>query len=460
MSEIFSHFLVQAVDLIWGLPLVFLLIGGGLGLVFYSSLLPIVGFAHAIRLVLGHYKERDKKAPGQLSHFQALTNALAATVGLGNIGGVAVALTQGGPGAVFWMWVAALIGMNTKFFECSLAVMYRGKDYKGEVQGGPMYVIAQALPGFFRPMAYMFAICGLIGCMALFQVNQLAEYLENHYQWDRLTVGIFSAIAVGFVLKGGLKRMGKVTGALVPGMAIFYVIGSLVIISLNFEKVPGVFALIFHDAFTGQALFGGAAAWGFIEVMKVGVKRAAFSNEAGVGTAPMAHSNAKTTEPISEGLVAMLGPFFDTIIICTMTAVVILITLPVEKFQGVAGVLITIEAFEASLPGVGQHLLGIAILLFSFTTMIGMANYNGKCWDFIFKGRWGMTQNTFILVFCGTLIFGSLTRLENVVNILDIGYGLMAYPNMIATIWLAPKVKKALKEYFKRHLNDGKAHLF
>lgn len=451
MLEVISGFLSTTVDLVWGLPLITLLIGGGFGLFIYSGLLPLRGFFHAFRLITGKFKHPgDQMAEGQISHFQALTNALAATIGLGNIAGVAVAITQGGPGAVFWMWMAAFIGMNTKFFECSLAVMYRGKDYLGEVQGGPMYVISQTLPKPLRWMAWFFAICGMVGCMALFQVNQLSTYLKDQYSMEPLFVGITCAVLVAIVLKGGVRRLGKVTSSLVPSMAVIYSVGSLVVIFLNLEKVPELLVLIVTDAFTGEAMFGGVVGYGVLEVLKVGVKRAAFSNEAGVGTAPMAHGNAKTNEPISEGFVAMLGPFFDTMVICTMTALVILITLPLEVFQDVAGITITVQAFESTLPGFGSHFLGISIILFSFTTMLGMANYNEKCWNFVFRGRWGMGENTFILVFCSTLVVGAVSAVDNVVNLLDIGYGLMAYPNMIATIWLAPRVKVALKDYFKK----------
>ena len=451
MAQWFSGFLAQLVDVVWGAPLVLLLLGGGLGLFFYSSFLPLKGFFHAFSLIMGKHAAKEKKAEGQLTHFQALSNALAATVGLGNIAGVAVALTQGGPGAVLWMWLAALVGMNTKFYECTLALMYRGKDYQGEVQGGPMYVISQAMPKAFAPAAVFFSICGMIGCMALFQVNQLSSFLNDQYHVDKMTVGVISAVLIGFILLGGVVRIARVSSKLVPSMAVIYIAGCLVVLGLNIEKIPSMLMLIVSDAFTGQAMFGGAAGWGIMEVMNVGVKRAAFSNEAGVGTAPMAHGNAKTNEPVSEGLVAMLGPFLDTMIICTMTALVILITLPLEAFRDVGGITITVEAFETTLPGFGRHVLGTAVLLFSITTMIGMANYNEKCWNFLFKGRYGMGRKTFILFFCTTLIFGAVVEIESVVNLLDIGYGLMAWPNMIATIWLAPKVKAALIDYFKRY---------
>lgn len=447
-----SRFLSVLVDYVWGPPLVILLVGGGLLLLLYSRLLPLRGIPHAFRLVVGRiHHEGEDKAQGQISHFQALTNALAATIGLGNIAGVAVAITQGGPGAVFWMWVAAFIGMNTKFFECTLSVMYRGQDYQGEVQGGPMYVIRRALPKITHPLAYFFAFCGLIGTLALFQVNQLSAYLSEQYQVEPLIVGVVSAIFVFITVKGGVRRIGHITGTLVPVMCLLYVLMSMVVILLQLERVPLVFMRIFSEAFTGGAVLGGAEGYAVFQVLQIGVKRAAFSNEAGIGTAPMAHGNARTNEPISEGLVAMLGPFFDTMVVCTMTALVILLSLPPGSAQDASGIVLTTEAFEASLPGLGAHFIGVAVLLFALTTMLGMANYNQKCWDFIFKGRFGFGHTTFLAVFSVTLIWGSVSSMRDVVNLLDSGYALMAFPNMLATIWLAPKVKAAMSEYFTKY---------
>lgn len=447
-----SDILARIVDIVWGLPLVMLLIGGGGLLFIYSGLLPLRGFIHGFRLMLGKYKHPgESKAEGQISHFQALTNALAATVGLGNISGVAVAIGQGGPGAVFWMWVASVIGMNTKFFECTQAVMYRGKDFRGEVQGGPMYVIAMALPKSLRFLAYFFAICGLVGCMALFQTNQLAHYMEEQVGLPPISVGIGGALFVYVVMMGGVRRLGHVTASLVPVMTLLYVVSCLTILGMNIEKVPATFMAIFREAFTGSAAAGGALGWAFMEVMKTGVKRAAFSNEAGVGTAPMAHSNVKTNEPVSEGFVAMLEPFLDTIIVCTMTALVILISLPPGHRDVEEGILLTRLAFDESLGAFGPWLLGAAIFLFASTTMVGMANYNLKCWNFLFRGRRLLREHTFFLFFCSSMVFASVAELSDVVNILDIGYGLMAYPNMIAVFILAPKVKAALKEYMSKY---------
>lgn len=453
-----SEILSTIVDYVWGLPLVFLLVGGGIYLLFISRFVPLKGFSRAVKLILGKYHhEGETRAEGQLHHFQALCTALAATVGMGNIAGVAVAITQGGPGAVFWMWVAAFIGMNTKFFECSLSVMFRGKDYRGEVQGGPMYVIRAALPKKFHFLAFFFAICGLVGTLSLFQVNQLASYLHEEYSVAPIAVGIVSAIFVGYALLGGVRRLGLISSYVVPLMCFFYVVCGVVIICLQCDKVPGVFALIFKEAFSGRAAAGGAMGVAVIEVLKIGVKRASFSNEAGMGTAAMAHGNAKTSEPISEGLVAMIGPSLDTLIVCTITALIILTSLPVGMAADVSGVVLTTNAFEQALPGFGKHFLGVAILLFSITTMVGSANYNEKCWNFLFQGRKFFKESTFIGVYCLTLVVGAVAQQADVVNLLDIGFALMAFPNLLATVYLAPRVKTELQSYLKRYPLKGKA---
>ncbi len=457
----------------WGPALVILLIGGGLVLMIFSRLIPFTGFAHALRLTLGKYHHPgDSDDPGQISHFKALCNALAATVGLGNIAGVAVAITTGGPGAIFWMWVAAFIGMNTKFFECSLAVMYRGRDHTGEVQGGPMYVIDKALPGYFKPLAIFFAVCGMVGTTALYTANQTVSFF--HESWlgrtpentvyilgdiprDKLIMGVACAALISYVLLGGIKRLANWTGAMVPLMCLFYVVTALVVIGLNLDAVPGAFGSIFTEAFAPSAVYGGAQG-AFIAVLITGVKRAAFSNEAGVGTAPMAHSNAKTTEPISEGLVAMLGPLIDTIIVCTMTALVILVSTTPDDYEGKKGVVLTHYAFTQTLGNLGTHGLAIAVALFGFSTMVGMANYNSKCWNYLFRGSLGTAGKWIFLVwFAFTLIVGATAPHDEMITLIDTAYGLMAFPTMITTLILAPRVVRALKEYKRKHV--GKTNL-
>lgn len=456
----FSEFLSKVVDIVWGPPLVTLLIGGGLYLILFSRMKILLGFGHAVKLLFSGSHGEDADAPGQISHFRALTNALAATVGMGNIAGVAVAITQGGAGAVFWMWVTAFVGMNTKFFECTLSMLYRGTDYRGEVQGGPMYVIESALPKSLRPLAVMFAVCGLVGTLAIFNANQITGLIVEEFatvfsdggtryaEVAPLIVGLILAGMVFYILLGGLQRLADFTSKIVPSMCIIYVLACLGILLENIEHILPTFLSIFTEAFAPSAVAGGVAG-GVISVMVVGVKRAAFSNEAGMGTAPMAHSNAKTKEPVSEGLVAMLGPFIDTIVVCTMTALVILITIE-ELPKDLSGILLTREVFAISYGKYGPWLLTFVGFLFSFSSLVGFSNYNKKCWDFLFRGRWIFGNRTFIAFYCGTIVLGAIAELTDVINILDIGFALMAIPNMIATILLASKVRHATLDYFHR----------
>jgi alanine or glycine:cation symporter, AGCS family len=455
-------------NIAWGIPLIILLVGGGLVLMIFSRLIPFTGFAHALRLTLGRYHHPgDDHDPGQISHFKALCNALAATVGLGNIAGVAVAINQGGPGAVFWMWITAIVGMNTKFFECTLAVMYRGKDHTGQIQGGPMYVIDNALPRAFKPLAIFFAVCGLVGTTAIFTANQTTAFiydvwakpLASDASWlgmprDKVLIGIALAALITYVLLGGLKRLAQWTSALVPAMCLFYILGSITALALKPDAIPQAFASIFTSAFSIQAGVGGVEG-GLVAILIIGVKRAAFSNEAGIGTAPMAHSNAKTTEPISEGLVAMLGPMIDTLIVCTMTALVILVFVPPNELSQYNKILLTNHAFTNAFGQWGTHTLGIAVALFGFSTMVGMANYNSKCFNYLLRNRLGTPgPKIFLTWFAATLILGAALPSDDMLNLVDSAYALMAIPTMTSTIILAPHVTRALRTYKQKHFGN------
>ncbi len=307
---------------------------------------------HTIQILLGRYD--NIKDPGQINHFQALSSALSATIGMGNIAGVAIAITTGGPGAIFWMWVAGAVGMATKFFTCTLSCMYRKKDEDGVVQGGPMYFIEVGLGKHFKPLAMMFAFCGMFGCLAIFQSNQLASLLDQHWAIDPGITGFIAMFIVGAVILGGITRVGRVASTIVPTMCFLYIASCLYVICTHYVQVPEMIMSIFRAAFGGEAVIGGAVGLTVKEILIIGVKRAAFSNEAGIGTAAMAHGAAKTAEPVREGLVAMIGPFIDTHIICTMTALVILST-------GVSatgdGVVMTANAFESAMPGIGKIIL-------------------------------------------------------------------------------------------------------
>ncbi|MCP4314195.1 MAG: alanine:cation symporter family protein [Bacteroidetes bacterium] len=436
-------------DLAWGTPLLVLLLGGGLFFLVYSRLLPFRYFSHAIAILRGKYDNPDE--PGQINHYQALSTALAATVGMGNISGVALAIAMGGPGAIFWMWVSALLGVTTKYFTCTLAVMYRGRDSKGELQGGPMYVIVEGLGKNWRPLAVFFSLMGMIGVLPMFQVNQLTQIVRDvvlipngvmaGFGTD-LASGLVVSVLVGLVIFGGIKRIGKVTGRMVPVMVVLYVISVLVIIFSQPDRIIPSFALIFRDAFSAQSVLGGSLGALFI----TGVRRAAFSNEAGIGTAPMAHGAAKTNEPVREGLVAMLGPVVDTILVCTMTALALIMT-GVWNSGESDGITLTADAFESALPGIGAYLLTLCVFVFSISTMLSFPYYGTKCYSFVFGARRSYLYKWFYII---TIPLGATATLGTVVGIFDGAYALMALPTMISALLLSPSVIRASKDYFKR----------
>lgn len=444
--------LVTIVDLAWGPPLLALLLGGGAYLLLRSRFLPFAGFRHAIDVLRGRFD--DPNDPGRITHFQALSTALSSTIGLGNISGVAIAISQGGPGAVFWMWLAAIVGMATKFFTCTLAVMYRGEGEDGEPVGGPMYYIEKGLGPRWRAASVLFSVCGMIGCLAMFQTNQLAEILQEGYAVEGVPlpniVGVIAMVLVGIVVLGGVKRIATVASRLVPAMCVLYLALVSVILVMHIGDVPAMFSLIVRSAFQPDAAFGGAAGVTVWVVIQTGVKRAAFSNEAGVGTAPMAHGAARTAEPVREGLVAMLGPFIDTLVVCTLTAFAILasgVWTPELASEGISGVSMTMRAFEGSLGGLGKYGLTVVVLLFSFSTMFGYSFYGRTCFAYLFGDK---HVRVFDVFFVGTLYVGAIYSADIVVNLLDSAFAFMAFPNMLATLLLAPRVMKAAEEYFAK----------
>lgn len=327
--EQLNSIIANFTDFMWNKPVLILMLGGGAFFTIYSRLVPLRFFRHAIHILTGRYDSASD--PGQITHFQALSSALASTVGMGNIGGVAVAIYTGGPGALFWMWVSAVIGMATKFFTCTLSIMYRGRDERGEVQGGPMYYIEEGLGKRFKPLAIFFSVAGLFGCLTFFQANQLSQmirdflykpaqlFTENPITGDAFS-GVIMAAVVGLVVFGGIRRIAQVASRLVPFMVGVYLLAAVLILFSHLSEIPDLLWLIVTDAFSGNAVLGGAVG----TVIATGIRRAAFSNEAGIGTEAMAHGAAKTKEPVREGLVAMLGPLIDTIVVCSITALVIL----------------------------------------------------------------------------------------------------------------------------------------
>ena len=436
-------------SLMWGYPLLILMMGGGIFFTVYSRFTPFRFFRHGIKILLGQYD--NPRDPGDLTHFQALSTALASTVGMGNISGVAVAISMGGPGALFWMWISAFVGMSTKFFTCTLSIMFRGKDDRGDVQGGPMYVIETALGRKFKALAILFSTAGLIGCLPLFQANQLTQIIRDEI-WKNngwftdsvltgnLVVGIPVAVLVALVIFGGIKRIGYVASRLVPLMVSLYLLAGIFIMITNLEHIPDILALIFSDAFSGKAAAGGVVG----SVIITGVRRASFSNEAGLGTEAMAHGAAKTREPVREGLVAMLGPFIDTIVVCSITGIVILLS---GLWQGdeTSGVTLTTMAFSQELGSMGKSLLLICVFIFSLTTMFGQSYYGSKCIGYLFGTRWQQKYNLFYVI---AVIFGAVVSLNVVINIIDGVYALMAIPTMVSALLLSPQVMKEAKRYF------------
>lgn len=438
------------------------LILGALFFTVYMGFINFTGFKLALQHVAGKFDKKDEK--GEVSHFQALTTALSATVGLGNIAGVAIAISMGGPGATFWMIIAGLLGMSTKFVECTLGVKYRNIDKKGVVSGGPMYYMTKALKnrklgGLGKFLAIIFALLiigGSLGGGNMFQANQSFSQLANMFpsfaSYGTL-YGVILAILVGVVVIGGIRSIAKVTDKIVPFMAVFYVIVALIIIFMNIGRTGEALKLIWDGAFAPGALKGG-----LVGVMIVGFQRAAFSNEAGVGSASVAHSAVKTNYPITEGLVALLEPFIDTVVICTMTALVIIFTGMYNNPLGLDGVQLTSAAF-GSVFSWFPYLLIIAIFLFAFSTMISWSYYGLNGFKFLF-GKYFKNdktiRNVYYAIFLTFIIIGSASSLGAVVDFSDMMILSMALPNIFTLYILAKEVKTDLKDYLKIIKNDNK----
>ena len=435
--------LEQAVGLIWGMWLVVLLAGTGLFLTIRLGLPQVRGFRHSIDLLRGKYD--DEHDPGEISHFQALSAALSATIGLGNIAGVAIAVSTGGPGALVWMWLIGFIGMATKAASCTLSVLYRKVDPDGTVRGGPMYYIEQGLGPSWRPVAMLFA--GLVAIASfgggnMFQANQVAEAMGNAYGLPRWLTGLALAGGVALVIIGGIRRIGQVASRLVPAMCLIYLGGAATVLLIHAGDIPAAFGIIFADAFTGNAVAGGVLG----EVIRQGVRRGTFSNEAGLGSAPIAHAAAKTNWAAREGLVAMLGPFIDTIVVCTMTGLVIVITGFHTRYEEISvGVGLTAAAFDSVLTGFGTFFVNTAVLLFAFSTMISWSYYGEQGAWYLFGRRASLP---FKAVFVVMIFVGAVWKLDSVVNFSDASFGLMAVPNVLALLLLSGKIRAEHHRYF------------
>ena len=440
-------------DLMWGTPLVILLVGGGIYFMIHSSFKPYRYFGHAINLILG--KHDSDKDPGSIPHSQALATALSGTLGLGNIAGVAIAITVGGPGSIFWMWITAIAGVSTKFYTASLSVMYRKENLDGQLCGGPMYVITEGMGRRWFPLAAVFSVACMIGALPIFQANQFVQLLrdlvaeplnlatkENHFSFD-LVASLIIASFVALVIRGKIQRIGTFAIRIVPTMIAIYLFATSFILFEYFDQIPDVFVLIINDAFTGSAVAGGSLG----TVIMIGIRRGAFSNEAGIGTESMAHGTAKTREPIREGLVAMMGPVIDTLIMCTATAFIILLTGVWEINDNLYGVTLTAIALDTVFPFFGKYLLLVMVGFLSFTTMVTMWFYGVRSAGFLFGEK---NSGFYTPVYLTLLIAGSVVSLDIVNGLILATFATMAIPTMISTLYLSPKVKVAANQYFEK----------
>ena len=428
---------------------------GAVFFTFYLRFINFRGFLHAIDLVRGRYS--DPKNPGEVSHFQALTTALSGTVGLGNIAGVAVAISIGGPGATFWMICAGLLGMSLKFAECTLGVMYRDEYPDGTVAGGPMFYLSKGLAEkgmapLGKVLAIVFSVCcigGAIGGGNMFQANQAYAMVAKVFGEDSLLgstpslFGFILAFFVAIVIIGGIKSIARVTATLVPVMAAVYMAAALYIVLSNIGEVPSALGLIVTGAFSPEGVLGGA-----VGALIQGLQRAAFSNEAGVGSASIAHSAVKTNEPVTEGFVALLEPFIDTVVICTMTALVIIITGAYANDQGLSGVNLTSMAFTSVFPWF-DYILMVAVVLFAYSTLLSWSYYGTKCWAYIF-GNSKMVELSFRIIFCLFIVVGTVMSLGNVIDFSDSMIFSMSLANILGLYILAPVVKRELESYWSR----------
>ncbi len=464
--ESISAGISNTASFVWTFVL-FLLILGGVFFLVYSRFIHYRYFSHAIAVLRGKY--HNPNDPGQISPYEALSTALASTVGMGNIAGVAAAISIGGPGALFWMWVTAFVGMSTNFFTSTASVMYRGKDSAGVVQGGPMYVIREAFSPAWKPLAILFSVCCLVGCLPIFQANQLTQVivdigirskdLKDHtfnigveINTAKFIIGTILMIISAIVIIGGIQRIGQWAGKMVPLMIIIYFGAVLVILIMNIGVVPHYLWMVITDAFAADHYRGEPALGGIVGGLIVtGVRRASFSNEAGIGTAPMALAASQTAEPIREGLVSMLSPVIDTLIVCTLTALAILVT-GVWDTTGVSGVTLTVNAFENSLGETGKILLLISAFFFAITSLFSYSYYGNKAISFMFGVGAGKWYDYFYLA---TIILGAIASMADVMNLIDIAYALMAVPTMLSGFVLAPKVMAEAKSYFQRMTDRG-----
>lgn len=445
--QTFENYLSQISAFIWGVPMLVMLFGVGLYLTFGLHAMPWRKLGKACS-ILWRGRSVDKDIEGDISPFQALMTALSGAIGTGNIAGVATAIYLGGPGAVFWMWITALIGMATNFTEAYLAVRFREQDELGNYVGGPMYYIRNGLGPRWHWLGIVFALFAMFAAFGIgntVQANSVADAAYTSFGIPTWLTGIVLALLTGAVIIGGIKRIGEVAGKLVPFMAIAYVLGATGVIISSIDQVPATLALIVNDAFTGTAAAGGFAGASVWAALRFGIARGIFSNEAGLGSTPIAHAAARTNDPFKQGMVAMLGTFIDTIIVCTMTALVILMT--GVWTSGETGASLSALAFHTGLPGPGDWIVTLGLILFAFTTLLAWSYYGERCAEFLFGVR---VIFAYRLLWIVVIVIGAIGNLTVIWLLADVMNGLMAIPNLIALALLSPLVFRAARERLAR----------
>lgn len=443
-----SSFLSTISGWVWGPVMLILLLGTGIYLTLGLKGIPQRKLGYGFAMLFAGRKQTTD--PGDITPFQALATALAATVGTGNIAGVATAIHLGGPGAVFWMWVTALVGMATKYGEAVLAVNFRETNAAGQYVGGPMYYIRNGLGANWRWLAFLFALFATIAAFGIgntVQSNSVSQVLyESRWAIPKWLTGLVLAVGVGAVLLGGLQRLARVTEKLVPFMAVVYVLGALLVLALNASEIPGAFGLIVSDAFTGTAAAGGFAGAGVLMAIRFGVARGIFSNEAGLGSAPIAHAAARTNSPVRQGVVAMLGTFIDTIVVCTMTALVIIST--GAWSTGTTGAQLSAQAFTTGMPGPGGWIVSFGLAIFAFSTMLAWSYYGERSAEYLLGSR---VITPYRILWVIAVFIGAVAQLDIVWLVADVMNALMAIPNLIALLLLSPVIFRLTRQYF-----DGK----
>lgn len=435
-------------NFVWGAPMLILLLGTGIYLTVRQGWPQIRHFGYMMKNTIGKIKEKGDGA-GEITPYQAVATAMAATVGVGNIAGVATAIASGGPGAIFWMWLSAIFGMCTKYSEAILAVNFRDKLPDGSYIGGPMKYIEKGLNA--KWLAVIFAMFGGLACFGtgnMVQSNSVAQVMKTSFGISPKITGIALAILVGIVIIGGLKNIVKVTSILVPFMAVAYIIGGIVLIVINFRNIPTAFGLIFSTAFTGTAAIGGFLGATVKTSINKGLARGIFSNEAGLGSAPIAHATAKVSHPCQQGLWGIFEVFVDTIVICSITALSIILTGTWQT--GETGAALTAMAFDKALPGFGTYIIGVSIIFFAYSTILGWEYYGEKCWEYIFGPS---IRIPYRIIWLPLLVVGAVGGLEFVWDLSDTLNGLMAIPNLIGLLGCSPILIKLTREYFSEKAN-------